>query len=290
MTPPSTLSPRPFLKWAGGKAKLIAQYADFIPQEFVTYHEPFLGGGALFFYLAPRLKSAYLSDLNPELVNVYRCVRDQVDAVLDCLAVHQQRHRPDYYYAMRAQTDLAPAPRAARLLYLNRTCYNGLYRENSKGQFNVPMGRYKNPKICNPPLLKAASQALQIAEIDVRPFTRVLNDAHSRRDFVYFDPPYYPISPTSSFTAYSRYRFAADQQRQLQQVFASLAQRQVQMLLSNSDCDFIRQLYADFSIQSITAARAINSHADRRGKISEVLVVFPEPAASGRNPAGPLLQ
>lgn len=265
-------TPRPFLKWAGGKARLIPQYQPYLPQRFETYHEPFLGGGALFFYLAPQLKSAYLSDLNPELVNVYRCVRDRLDDLLTCLEVHQQHHSQPYYYNVRAQRDLSPIPRAARLIYLNKTCYNGLYRENQQGHFNVPMGRYKNPKICNPELLKATSQALQIAEISQQTFESAATLARGANDFVYFDPPYHPISGTSCFTAYSRFSFEAADQERLQATFAQLAKRGVNVLLSNSDCDFVRNLYQDFTIHTITAARAINSDARKRGKITEVLV------------------
>ncbi|MEO0540006.1 MAG: DNA adenine methylase [Cyanobacteria bacterium P01_A01_bin.105] len=276
--PPSVtgLPPRPFLKWAGGKARLIEQYQAHLPTAFATYHEPFLGGGALFFYLAPALakanKQAYLSDLNPDLVNVYRCVRDQVEGLIARLEAHRTAHGETHYYATRAQADLPDLDRAARFIYLNKTCYNGLYRENSKGQFNVPMGRYKNPRICDPELLRAASAALQIADIQVMPFDTVLDRATGPQDFVYFDPPYHPLSETSRFTAYSRFNFKAEAQVRLRQVFAQLTQRGVQCLLSNSDCPFIRELYGDFAIHTITAARSINSKAKKRGKITEVLV------------------
>ncbi len=271
---------RPFIKWAGGKARLIEQYKPFLPSEFDRYHEPFLGGGALFFHLAPQLsrqrKSAFLSDLNPALVNVYRCVRNQVDDVIAQLAVYQRSHGEQQYYAVRSQLPTDPVQRAARFIYLNKTCYNGLYRENAKGLFNVPMGRYQNPKICTPDLLHAASAALQIAEIAERPFSSVLDYADDRRDFVYFDPPYHPLSSTSKFTAYSRYQFAAEQQGELKAVIAQLAAQKVQVLASNSDCPFIRNLYSDthiFDLQTITAARSINSKASKRGKITEVLIV-----------------
>lgn len=268
---------RPFLKWAGGKSRLLEQYQPFLPTAFQRYHEPFLGGGALFFYLAPQLhaqgRQAYLSDLNPELVNVYRCVRDQVDALIDRLFIHQQQHSEPYYYQVRATLETTPVARAARFIYLNKTCYNGLYRENSKGKFNVPIGRYKNPKICAPALLRSASAALQIADISQRPFTDITNRVKDSRDFVYFDPPYHPLSDTSKFTAYSQYRFAAEAQTTLRDIIRQLISQDVQVLASNSDCHFIRDLYADFSIQTITAARSINSKASKRGKITEVLVV-----------------
>ncbi|NJM98345.1 MAG: DNA adenine methylase [Phormidesmis sp. RL_2_1] len=268
---------RPFIKWAGGKSRLIEQYKPFLPHTFDRYHEPFLGGGALFFYLAPQLhlqgQTAYLSDLNPELVNVYQCVRDRVETLIALLNDHQAHHSKPYYYAKRATLETDLVKRAARFIYLNKTCYNGLYRENSKGLFNVPIGRYKNPKICDPKLLRAASAALQIADISQRPFSAVLDQANNNRDFVYFDPPYHPLSDTSKFTAYSRYQFAEAEQTELKNVIARLSAKQVSVLASNSDCPFIRQLYNGFDIKTITAARSINSKASQRGKITEVLVI-----------------
>lgn len=269
----SPFSPRPFLKWAGGKGRLIEQYRAFLPAKMRHYHEPFLGGGAIFFHLHDRCDRAVLADLNDELVNVYRCVRDDVEAIIEILHQHQQRHCRDYYYAVRANTQLRSAiHRAARLIYLNKTCFNGLYRENSKGHFNVPMGRYKKPKVCDATTLKQASAALQHADLICAEFTAMLNRAESDRDFVYFDPPYHPISATSSFTSYNRYGFRAEDQQRLQQTFTALAERGIQVMLSNSDCAFIRQLYQDFYIYEIQASRAINSNAQRRGKISELVI------------------
>jgi len=264
--------PRPFLKWAGGKGRLIEQYQPYFPSHIDTYYEPFLGGGAIFFHLSARIKRAVLADINPELVNVYCCVRDRVDCLIEQLQDHQRRHGHSHYYAVRQQHHLPPVARAARLIYLNKTCYNGLYRENSKGQFNVPMGRYKMPNICNPEGLRAASQALQVARIEVWPFEQILSWAGDAGDFVYFDPPYHPISATSNFTAYNRYAFSAEDQRRLQHTFARLAWRGVHSMLSNSDCAFIRELYQGFAIHTIHASRSINSNARRRGQITEVLV------------------
>ncbi|HEY9643658.1 MAG TPA: DNA adenine methylase [Coleofasciculaceae cyanobacterium] len=261
--------PRPFLKWAGGKAQLIQQYQPYFPQDFKTYYEPFLGGGAIFFHLLPT--QAVLTDINPELVNVYRCVRDSVAALVEHLQVHQRSHSQDYYYAMRSTLGTTPLERAARFIYLNKTCFNGLYRENSKGQFNVPMGRYKDPKIYSPELLEAVARALRHTEIAVRPFDAILEQA-TAQDFVYFDPPYHPISLTSCFTGYSRYSFGAAEQIRLRDTAAELAQRGVKVMLSNSDCEFIRDLYQGFHIRTISASRAINSKAQKRGKITEVLV------------------
>lgn len=265
--------PRPFLKWAGGKSRLLAQYQAYFPPHFVSYYEPFLGGGAVFFHLLPRLRSAILADINPELVNVYRCVRDYPQAVMAHLQVHRDRHSRTYYYALRSQRHLScPIERAARLLYLNKTCYNGLYRENSKGHFNVPMGSYKNPAICDVDLLISASQALQAADIYQAPFDQIIHWAEQESDFVYLDPPYHPISTTSNFTGYSRYGFTAADQRRLQEVFVTLARRGVKVMLSNSNCGFIRELYQDYPQHLIQASRAINSNAQRRGRISELLI------------------
>ncbi|MBC6474095.1 MAG: DNA adenine methylase [Hormoscilla sp. GM102CHS1] len=261
--------PRPFLKWAGGKNRLIPQYQLYFPKSFNTYYEPFLGGGAVFFHLQPQ--DAVLTDINPELINTYCCVKEQVEEVIDILQKHQRQHSRDYYYKMRAHIPSKDIERAARFIYLNRTCFNGLYRENSQGKFNVPIGRYKNLQICNPELLRSSSSALQNVNIDVKPFDSVLKFAN-RDDFVYFDPPYYPVSSTSNFTAYSRDFFSKNDQAQLREIFVELAGRSVKVLLSNSDCDFIRDLYRQFKIHKISAPRSINSNGKKRGNVSEILV------------------
>lgn len=265
-----TINVRPFLKWAGGKTKLIQQYISYFPKEYKNYYEPFLGGGAVFFYLHP--PTASLTDINAELVNAYCCVKNHVEELIDVLRFHQIRHCKDYYYQIRQAKVATSIEKAARLIYLNKTCFNGLYRENSQGGFNVPIGKYKNPTICNPVLLRSTSAHLQNAQIEVRHFEDILNYARSSNDFVYFDPPYYPVSPTSNFTAYSRYSFSQDHQIKLREVFTELAQRGVKVMLSNSDCDFIRDLYSDFNIHLISAARLINSNVTKRGKITEVLI------------------
>lgn len=267
---PPRLHPRPFLKWAGGKGQLIQQYIPHFPKQFSTYYEPFLGGGAVFFHLLP--SRSRLMDINPELVNVYCCVRDHVEALIDCLKHHRDRHGADYYYHVRASIYSSPIERAARLIYLNKTCFNGLYRENSKGLFNVPIGRYKKPTICDAELLCATSSALRSTCIELSSFETVLQDANGSQDFVYLDPPYHPISATSKFTSYNRYAFTENDQIQLRDTFVTLAERGVNVMLSNSDCPFVRDLYQDFTIYTIVASRAINSNAEKRGKITEVLV------------------
>jgi DNA adenine methylase len=252
---------------------LLSQYEAFLPAAIDTYYEPFLGGGAMFFHLVGRARRAVLGDINPELVNVYCCVRDEVEALIRHLRNHQRWHSPDYYYRVRQQQALPTAiERAARLIYLNKTCYNGLYRENSQGHFNVPVGNYKNPAICDVSLLRTASAALQIADIQTFSFEALRSRSFSARDFVYFDPPYHPISPTSSFTGYSRYGFSGEDQARLADLFRTLAARGQRVMLSNSDCELIRDLYQGFALHSIQAARAINSRAGRRGKIGELLI------------------
>lgn len=271
---------RPFLKWAGGKTKLLEQYKNFIPRQFETYYEPFLGGGAVFFYLAVRSDTpAVLTDINPHLIEVYQCVKSKVELLIEGLEEHQRRHDLNdskdkhYYYDVRSSSYDNDIDRAARLIYLNRTCFNGLYRENSNGEFNVPLGDYKNPKICQPELLRSASKALQKAEIEVRDFEKVLNHAKSG-DFVYFDPPYHPLNSTSYFTAYSRESFSEDDQKRLKETFVKLAKKGVKVMLSNSDCEFIENLYKDqgFEIHKISAPRTINSNTKKRGRIGELLI------------------
>lgn len=270
-----TVLPRPFLKWAGGKTQLLQQYQPLFPRQFKTYYEPFLGGGAVFFYLFQEHFSGFdavLSDVNSELINLYCCVQSDVEALIKELKSHQRKHDSEYYYKVRAQKKRTRVKKAARIIYLNKTCFNGLYRENSKGEFNVPIGRYKNPTICNAELLRADSQALQGVKLEVRDFDKVLDEAKTDEDFVYFDPPYYPLSSTSQFTSYSRYNFNEEDQIRLRNVFAELASRGVKVMLSNSDCPFIRELYQEFRTHEVSAGRSINSKGTHRGKISEVVV------------------
>ncbi|MGI8500190.1 MAG: DNA adenine methylase, partial [Hassallia sp.] len=264
----STL-PRPFLKWAGGKSKLIQQYLTYLPSKntYKNYYEPFLGGGAVFFHLQP--SNAILTDINAELITTYRCVRDNVEELIFLLKEHESKHSKDYYYSVRANPGKSDLENAARLIYLNKTCFNGLYRVNSQNKFNVPLGKYKNPNICPEDLLIAASEALYQAEIKQANFTEILNHATNSDDFVYFDPPYYPISKTSYFTSYTNYSFEENQQIQLRDIFVKLSERDVMVMLSNSDCEFIRNLYSNFNIYTISATRAINSNAKKRGKINE---------------------
>ncbi|MBI3945833.1 MAG: DNA adenine methylase [Armatimonadetes bacterium] len=264
---------RPFLKWAGGKGQLLPELTKRVPASFGAYHEPFVGGGALFFALfgLGSLSTACLSDINPSLIDAYIAVRNHVDEVI--VALRQHRHDERHYYAVRAlKPELLPLPeRGARTIYLNKTCYNGLHRENRAGQFNVPFGRYKNPTICDEENLRACSRALQRAEVSRRHFSSVLDVARPG-DLVYFDPPYHPLSATANFTSYDRSGFGEGDQAQLRDVYAELTRRGVKAMLSNSDTPFIRSLYSDYEISQVHAPRIVNSRASGRGKVPEVIV------------------
>jgi DNA adenine methylase len=270
------LTARPFLKWAGGKGQLLRELVERVRAAGALdrYHEPFVGGGALFFELARIYRfewHACLSDNNPNLIDAYLGVQREVDGVIECLLKHKARHSEAYYYEVRARVPETLVERAARVIYLNNTCYNGLFRENRKGEFNVPFGRYRNPRVCDEENLRACSEALKRAKVECRHFETVL-DCAKAGDFVYFDPPYVPISKTASFTAYDKGGFGKDSQRRLAQVFRELAKRGVKVLLSNSMTDLVRELYDDFTIEEVFAKRSVNSRGDRRGKVSEALV------------------
>ncbi|HEX3772319.1 MAG TPA: DNA adenine methylase [Polyangiaceae bacterium] len=260
---------RPFLKWAGGKGQLLAQLRPLLPAAYRRYFEPFAGGAALFFALAP--KRAVLADVNAELVDCYKAARDDVDGVIAALGEH--RYEAEHYYRVRAvdPASLAPADRAARTIYLNRTGYNGLYRVNRAGKFNVPMGRYTNPLLCDADNLRACSKALAGVVVRRADFEQAVEGARAG-DFVYFDPPYVPVSDTADFTSYVPGGFGADQQRRLADLFAALARRGVHAVLSNSDTPSVRDLYRGFRIHRVLASRHINSRGTRRGKVGEVVV------------------
>lgn len=268
---------RPILKWAGGKGRLAPTILQRLPQAIDTYYEPFLGGGAIFFALASsrRFRRAVLGDLNGELIEVYRVVKRDVQALIRCLETHQSRHCRDYYYEVRGWETgpLSSAERAARLIYLNKTGYNGLYRVNRSGQFNVPFGRYANPAICDEEKLRAASRALRGVKLEVTDFRKLSLQAKPG-DAVYFDPPYDPVSKTASFTAYHREVFGKQEHEQLACTFRELSERSVHCVLSNSRTPFTCRLYRaqEFRVQSVSVARAINSQARARGSVQELLV------------------
>lgn len=271
--------PKPFVKWVGGKRQLLKQFRElglYPPEAFnpitSTYHEPFVGGGAVFFDLLP--KNAKLSDLNNELVITYNVIKNNVEELIKSLQKHI--YDKEYYLEVRAKKveNLSNIEVASRFIFLNRTGFNGLYRVNKSGQFNVPFGRYSNPIICDEDNLRRVSDVLQDVVITHQDYKNVLGTAKSG-DFIYFDPPYYPINTTSSFTSYTVEGFLEKEQTELRDTFVRLHERGCFVMLSNSDTPFINELYSELegvSINKIIAGRAINSKGTGRGKITEVLV------------------
>ncbi len=293
MTTPPT--PRPFLKWAGGKTQLLPALISRLPPgledgSIRRYVEPFLGSGALFFAFAPRLPGldCRLFDANEEIALVYRVVQARVEELIDRLGALGEAYgdadeadREALYYAVRDRFNkdgADPVERAAQLLFLNRTGYNGLYRTNAGGGYNVPHGRYRNPQICRPALLRTASQALAGAQVGAGDFAASA-DAVDDRTFVYLDPPYRPLTRTASFTAYSRHRFGDEEQRRLAVYVRALDERGARFMLSNSDPrnadpgdDFFDALYEGFAIERVPARRMINRNGAGRGKVNELLI------------------
>ena len=267
---------RPFVKWAGGKTQLLPQLSCFYPPKgsVERYIEPFLGSGAVFFHVKARVepRQALLWDNNEELIHTFVAVRDDVEKVIRRLQTHERKHGKDYFLSMRTRVRKKLPDIAARLIYLNKTCFNGLYRVNSKGEFNVPFGRYPKPSILNEEGLRRASEALSGAQVEAKSFLKLLLKAR-KGDFIYFDPPYHPRSATSYFTSYTKDSFSEEDQRDLAEVYRLLDERGCQLMLSNSDTPLIRELYKDFHIREVSARRLINSKADRRGAISELVVL-----------------
>ncbi len=263
------------MKWVGGKGRLLSQLRPLLPSgvEHMRHVEPFVGGGALFFSRRPG--RALLTDINPTLVAAYSAIRDDVEGVIVALRGLAGRHSKESYYQVRERYNqgrrVSTSKRAAMFIYLNKTCFNGLHRVNRKGEFNVPVGSYKNPRILNEDGLHAASRALKDAQLKCAPFDALLEDAKPG-DFIYFDPPYEPVSQTASFTSYARDGFSQEDQTRLRDVYKALDRRGCKLMLSNSDVPFIRNLYSTFNIDTVAAPRAINCDAKKRGKVSEVIV------------------
>lgn len=268
------LPPRPILKWAGGKSRLLPEILRLLPEHSDTYYEPFLGGAAVFFSLAHagRFRRAVLSDRNRDLVDVYRAVKGNVASLIDLLRAFP--HSRDEYYRVReldpARLDLVE--RAARTIYLNRTGYNGLYRVNRDGKFNVPFGRYTNPNYCDAPRLHAAASALKSVKLEVADFESMAVQARAG-DSIYFDPPYVPVSKTANFASYHHESFALADHERLAKMFGKLERRGVIAVLSNSCTPFTRQLFQDFDWRKVRVSRPINSRAGGRGRVDELLVV-----------------
>jgi len=273
--------PKPFVKWVGGKRQLLKQFRMmnlYPPERFnfekARYFEPFVGGGAVFFDLLP--KKAFLSDLNYGLVVTYKVIKNNIDELMKSLKKHE--YEKEHFLKVRAKDPkkLSDIEIASRFIFLNRTCFNGMYRVNSSGQFNVPFGKYSNPLICDEDNLRKVSKALQNVEIKHQDYKEVLKKAR-KGDFVYFDPPYFPVSKTASFTTYTNSAFLEKEQIELRDTFLELDKRGCFVMLSNSDTPFINKIYSEtksahITITKVLAGRAINSNASKRGKITEVLV------------------
>jgi DNA adenine methylase len=264
--------PKPFVKWAGGKRQLIKVLTNNLPPSYNRYIEPFVGGGALLFEVLPY--KAIINDINTELINAYTVIKDDIDALIEDLKKH--KNEEEYYYKIRSLNPekLSAVERASRFIYLNKTCFNGLYRENSKGKFNVPFGKYKNPKILDEENLRAVSEYLNTAEISILnlDYKEVCKLA-KKGDFVYLDPPYYPISKSSSFTKYHKLDFTERDQMELTEVFRELDRKGCYVMLSNSNTKFIKELYKEYEIWEVSANRFINCKGDKREKVNvEVLI------------------
>lgn len=267
----------PFVKWVGGKRQLIEQIKPHLPKNIsrLKYYEPFIGGGAVLFHL--QNKKSVINDLNADLVNAYLVIKNNVDDLIESLKKHQ--NTADYFYKVRELDrgddfiNLSLIEKASRLIYLNKTCYNGLYRVNNSGEFNSPFGNYKNPNIVNEPVLRAVSKFLKDNDIDVinTDYQNAVKTADDK-SFIYFDPPYHPLSGSSNFTGYVQGGWQEDDQVRLKEFCDLLTKRNVKFLLSNSSADFIKELYKDYEIITIQANRAVNSVAEKRGAVDEFLI------------------
>jgi len=269
----------PFLKWAGGKRQLLPEIRNHLPSEFNTYFEPFVGAGAVLFDLKP--KKAVINDANKELINTYLTIRDNIDELIQLLSIHKKNHSEDYFYKIRNVdrnqkifNKMSNTEKAARIIYLNKTSFNGLFRENSKGEYNSPFGKYINPSIFDEAVLRSIHAYLNQNDVKILngDFKEAVKTA-KKGDLIYFDPPYDPLSSTSSFTSYSKGGFSKEDQKRLRDLFEELHKKGCLLILSNSSTDFIMELYKDFSIELIDANRNINSKGDKRGKVKEVLVL-----------------
>ena len=267
----------PFLKWAGGKRQLVQEIGRLLPPDLsgLTFYEPFIGGGALLFELEPA--RAVINDYNGELINVYRVIKESPEELIGDLERHV--NTAEYYYKIRgldrgpAFGGLTPVQRASRIIYLNKTCFNGLYRVNAAGEFNVPFGRYKNPNIVNAAVIRAVSEYLNTADVRILDgdYEAALGDI-SRQSFVYLDPPYHPLSVSSSFTGYVQGGWGEADQVRLRDVCNALDSKGVKFMLSNSSAPFIREIYAGYDIRVVRASRAINADSGKRGQVDEFII------------------
>lgn len=266
----------PVLKWVGGKRQLMNEIKKVLPKTYTTYYEPFMGGGAVLFELQP--DKAVINDINGELMNLYKVIKNDVDLLIDDLKKHE--NTADYFYSIREldrkkdkYENLSNIEKASRIMYLNKTCYNGLFRVNKAGEFNSPFGRYKNPNIVNEVTLRAVNKYFNTADIKIlnKDFEKSLEGIR-KGSFVYLDPPYDPVSNSANFTGYNKGGFNRDEQIRLKNLCDKLDKKGVKFLLSNSATDFIKDLYKDYNIKIVKAKRAINSNGNARGSVDEVLV------------------
>lgn len=266
----------PVVKWVGGKRQLLDEITPLLPKRITSYCEPFLGGGAVLFSIQPT--KAIVNDLNEDLVTVYEVIRDDVESLLESLKKHE--NTAEYFYAIRdmdrdknVYQSISKVEKASRLIYLNKTCFNGLFRVNSSGEFNSPFGHYKNPNIVNEPILRAVSQYFNASNITFysEDFAKTLNRVR-KGGFVYLDPPYDPVSDTANFTGYNKGGFDRKEQIRLKQCCDELNSRNIKFMLSNSATEFIKDLYKEYDITTVRAKRAINANASKRGAIEEVLI------------------
>ena len=263
------------MKWAGGKSRLVGTLGELIPDDFDAYYEPFLGGGSLFFYLAQqgRFRRAVLNDYNPDLVNCYRVVRDSVQELVEQLGALEVTKAAFEELRALEPTELSPVRRAARFIFLNKTAFNGLYRVNQHGRFNVPWGRYANPRVVDEPNLRACSYQLNGATTLLDGDFVPAVERAGAGDVVYFDPPYVPLSPTSNFKDYTKDGFSLNDQQRLAICVRELAEKGALVLVSNSDTPTVRELYAGLELHVVQMRRNISSKGDGRGPVSEVIVV-----------------
>lgn len=278
---------KPFLKWVGGKGQLLEQFEPLLPKKYNSYFEPFIGGGAVFFSVNP--KKAHINDINETLVNTYSYIKNDVEKLIKSLKKLEKEFqskddesRKEFYYSLREKYNSLPQDdfkRSLYFLFFNKTAFNGVYRENSKGGFNVPIGSYKNPKIVDEENLRAVSEMLSNTKITSGSFADAVKNAKAG-DFVYFDPPYHPLSETSSFTSYSKDSFSKDDQIKLRDLFIDLDKKGVYVMLSNSSAPFIQEIYSGYRQIPVFANRMINSKADKRGKISEVVIINYDPKSN----------
>lgn len=274
--------PAPFLRWAGGKRRLLPAILAGAPATFGAYFEPFIGGGAVLFALRLAGDRVTINDVNPDLLAVYRALRDDPETLIDGLAAHATAVSADDFYAMRASTPANDMERAVRMVYLNRTCFNGLYRVNANGEFNVPYGKLRHPVVCNAELLRACAAALDGVRIREGSFADAVADADAG-DFVYFDPPYIPLSPTASFSRYARDDFTQPDQERLAAIVTELTGRGVHVMLSNSDTPLTRDIFAGLDLHSVSVARSISASAGSRTRVREVIGVN-YPTSAMRDP------